>query len=123
LGESGSLEWRLGTQKATAKFSPNMGGKWRICWRIFSPIRNLPEIDDYYEPFTFDYEHLQKSPEMPRRCQRRVRVRLITGKKMDKIVGGPNWEEILGGEFEHRSKITTSRTCRRKCTASLKTPS
>jgi nitrate reductase beta subunit len=29
---------------------------------------------------------------------------LITGKTMDKIVWGPNWEEILGGEFEKRSK-------------------
>ncbi|MCC7463375.1 MAG: nitrate reductase subunit beta, partial [Gammaproteobacteria bacterium] len=27
----------------------------------------------------------------------------ITGKRMDKIVWGPNWEEILGGEFAKRS--------------------
>jgi len=31
-------------------------------------------------------------------------VSVITGKKMDKVEWGPNWEEILGGEFEHRSK-------------------
>ncbi len=24
---------------------------------------DLPEIDDYYEPFTFDYAHLQTAPE------------------------------------------------------------
>jgi nitrate reductase beta subunit len=29
---------------------------------------------------------------------------LITGKTMEKIVWGPNWEEILGGEFSKRSK-------------------
>jgi nitrate reductase beta subunit len=29
---------------------------------------------------------------------------LITGMQMDKIVWGPNWEEILGGEFARRSK-------------------
>ena len=29
---------------------------------------------------------------------------LITGKRMEKIVWGPNWEEILGGEFSKRSK-------------------
>ena len=29
---------------------------------------------------------------------------LITGMQMDKIVWGPNWEEILGGEFSGRSK-------------------
>jgi nitrate reductase beta subunit len=32
---------------------------------------NLPSIDDYYEPFTFDYEHLHKSPEA-KTCQRRA---------------------------------------------------
>ena len=31
--------------------------------RIFANP-NLPQIDDYYEPFTFDYEHLQSAPEM-----------------------------------------------------------
>ena len=29
---------------------------------------------------------------------------LISGQPMDKIVWGPNWEEILGGEFSKRSK-------------------
>jgi hypothetical protein len=29
---------------------------------------------------------------------------VISGKRMEKIVWGPNWEEILGTEFEHRSK-------------------
>ena len=31
-------------------------------------------------------------------------VSVLTGKKMDKICGGPNWEEILGGEFSKRSR-------------------
>jgi nitrate reductase beta subunit len=29
---------------------------------------------------------------------------LITGQRMEKIEWGPNWEEILGGEFSKRSK-------------------
>lgn len=29
---------------------------------------------------------------------------VISGQRMDKIHWGPNWEEILGTEFEHRSK-------------------
>ena len=29
---------------------------------------------------------------------------LITGERMEKINWGPNWEEILGGEFSKRSK-------------------
>ncbi len=63
---------------------------------------DLPEIDDYYEPFTFDYEHLQKAPELEAFPTARPRS-LITGERMEKIVSGPNWEEILGGEFSKRS--------------------
>jgi nitrate reductase / nitrite oxidoreductase, beta subunit len=48
---------------------------------------------------------------------------LITGKRMEKIEWGPNWEEILGGEFSKRSKDATSTTSRRTSTASSRTPS
>jgi nitrate reductase beta subunit len=64
---------------------------------------DLPEIDDYYEPFTFDYDHLQSAPELEATPTARPRS-LITGERMEKIEWGPNWEEILGGEFAKRSK-------------------
>jgi nitrate reductase beta subunit len=64
---------------------------------------NLPQIDDYYEPFTFDYDHLQSAPEMQHAPTARPRS-LITGQRMEKIEWGPNWEEILGGEFAKRSQ-------------------
>ncbi|MEY5099285.1 MAG: hypothetical protein RJA36_2004, partial [Pseudomonadota bacterium] len=64
---------------------------------------NLPQIDDYYEPFTFDYEHLQSAPESKAAPTARPRS-LITGQRMEKIEWGPNWEEILGGEFAKRAK-------------------
>lgn len=96
-------KWKGGWQRdASGKLSPKQGGKWRVLSNLFANP-NLPSIDDYYEPFTFDYEHLQKSPET-KTMPTAQPVSVITGKKMDKIVGGPNWEEILGGEFEHRSK-------------------
>ena len=95
--------WKGGWErKSNGKIQPKQGGKWRTLANIFANP-NLPSIDDYYEPFTFDYEHLHKSPEAKTMPTARP-VSVITGKKMDKIVGGPNWEEILGGEFEHRSK-------------------
>jgi nitrate reductase beta subunit len=95
--------WNGGWErKKNGKIHPKQGGKWRTLANIFANP-NLPSIDDYYEPFTFDYEHLHKSPEAKTMPTARP-VSVITGKKMDKIVGGPNWEEILGGEFEHRSK-------------------
>jgi nitrate reductase beta subunit len=79
-----------------------MGAKWRILAKIFANP-DLPEIDDYYEPFDFDYDHLQKAPEMKAFPTARPRSK-ITGERMEKIEWGPNWEEILGGEFDKRSK-------------------
>ncbi len=91
--------WR---RKKNGKIEPRIGGKWRVLAKIFANP-DLPEIDDYYEPFTFDYEHLQKAPEMKASPTARPRS-LITGERMEKIEWGPNWEEILGGEFAKRSK-------------------
>ena len=82
--------------------APRQGGKWKLLMRIFANP-NLPQIDDYYEPFTFDYDHLQAAPESKAAPTARPRS-LITGQRMEKIEWGPNWEEILGGEFSRRSQ-------------------
>ncbi len=96
-------KWNGGwVRKANGAIEPRQGAKWKLLMKIFANP-NLPEIDDYYEPFTFDYGHLQSAPEMKATPTARPRS-LITGKQMDKIVWGPNWEEILGGEFSKRSK-------------------
>jgi len=81
---------------------PKQGAKWRILANIFANP-NLPEIDDYYEPFTFDYDHLKSAPEMEAFPVAQPRS-LISGERMEKIEWGPNWEEILGGEFAKRLK-------------------
>ncbi|HYG89887.1 MAG TPA: nitrate reductase subunit beta [Azospirillum sp.] len=84
------------------KLEPRLGNRWRVLSKIFANP-DLPEIDDYYEPFTFDYQNLQNAPESKTMPVARP-VSLITGEKMDKVEWGPNWEEILGGEFSKRSK-------------------
>ncbi len=95
-------KWNGGwVRRADGSIEPRQGGKWKLLMKIFANP-NMPEIDDYYEPFTFDYAHLQNAPEMKASPTARPRS-LITGMQMDKIVWGPNWEEILGGEFSKRS--------------------
>ncbi len=95
--------WNGGwTRTRGGKLHPKMGSKWRILANIFANP-DLPEIDDYYEPFTFDYEHLQTAKESKAMPTARPRS-LISGERMEKIEWGPNWEEILGGEFSKRSK-------------------
>lgn len=95
--------WKGGWQvKRNGKLQPRLGAKWRVLANIFANP-DLPEIDDYYEPFTFDYQNLQTAPSARAMPTARPKS-LITGQTMEKIVGGPNWEEILGGEFSKRSQ-------------------
>jgi len=95
--------WNGGWERTrSGKLRPKMGPKWRILAKIFANP-DLPEIDDYYEPFDFDYAHLQNAPEMQAFPTARPRSK-ISGQRMEKIEWGPNWEEILGGEFSKRSK-------------------
>ena len=94
--------WNGGWErKRNGKLQPKQGGKLKVLANLFANP-NLPEIDDYYEPFTFDYEHLHNAPSMGAAPVARPRS-LITGERMQKIEKGPNWEEILGGEFSKRS--------------------
>ncbi len=96
-------KWKGGWErKADGTLQPRIGAKWRVLANIFANP-DLPEIDDYYEPFTFDYQNLHTAPEGKHQPTARPRS-LISGERMQKIEWGPNWEEILGGEFSKRSK-------------------
>jgi nitrate reductase beta subunit len=96
-------KWQGGWhRRKDGKIEPRQGGKLKVLASLFANP-NLPQIDDYYEPYTFDYDHLQSSPESKAAPTARPRS-LITGKRMQKIEWGPNWEEILGGEFSKRSR-------------------
>jgi len=95
-------KWNGGwVRKANGKIEPKIGAKWRVLAKIFANP-DLPEIDDYYEPFDFDYAHLQTAGEVEAFPTARPRSK-ISGERMEKIEWGPNWEEILGGEFSKRS--------------------
>ena len=95
--------WNGGWQRTkSGKLQPKQGGKWRILANIFANP-DLPEIDDYYEPFDFDHDHLKSAPEMKAFPTARPYSK-ITGERIEKIEKGPNWEEILGGEFSKRSQ-------------------
>ncbi|MFV0386049.1 nitrate reductase subunit beta [Paracoccus sp. (in: a-proteobacteria)] len=94
--------WNGGWERTrSGKLQPKQGSKWRILANIFANP-DLPEIDDYYEPFDFDYDHLKSAPEMEAFPTARPRSK-ITGERIEKIEKGPNWDEILGGEFSRRS--------------------
>jgi nitrate reductase beta subunit len=55
----------------------------------------LPELDDYYEPFTFRYEDLFNAPEGEHQPTA-IPISAITGDPME-IEAGPNWDDDLSG--------------------------
>lgn len=96
-------KWNGGwKRKADGSIEPRIGGKRRVLANIFANP-DLPEIDDYYEPFDYDYQTLHTCNEKQHQPVARPRS-LISGERMQKINWGPNWEEILGTEFSKRRK-------------------
>ena len=74
------------------------GGRLKKLLTIFSNPK-MPSIQDYYEPWTYDYETLLNAP-----AQDQVPVAqpysLISGKK-HQITWSANWDDDLGGSQEH----------------------
>lgn len=56
---------------------------------------DLPTIDEYYEPWTYDYEKLTNSPQKKHQPVARPKS-LLTGETME-LEWGPNWEDDLAG--------------------------
>lgn len=56
---------------------------------------SLPELDDYYEPFTFRYQDLFNAPASTDQPTA-IPVSQVTGEPME-IKTGPNWDDDLGG--------------------------
>ena len=73
------------------------GSRLRRLATIFSNP-DMPSLDDYYEPATYDFDHLVSAPaghDVPTAKPKSA----ITGKDM-KIEWGSNWEDDLGGSQE-----------------------
>ena len=97
LGEPEALEGRLDAPAPTAA-SNRASAPSGACWPTSSPIPTCRKSTTT----------TSRSPSITRTCRRRPRARsmptarprsLISGERMEKIEWGPNWEEILGGEF------------------------
>ena len=88
---------RGGWHLKNAKLELKAGGKLHKGLNIFHNP-DLPTIDDYYEPWSYDYDKLINSPK--RRHQPSIRPRSqLTGDHI-KLKWGPNWEDDLAGLSE-----------------------
>jgi nitrate reductase / nitrite oxidoreductase, beta subunit len=77
------------------------GGRVNKLLHIFSNPKP-PSIQDYYEPWTYDYSTLTDAPAQEHTPVARPKS-LISGNDM-KITWSANWDDDLGGSIEHGSK-------------------
>ncbi len=95
-------KWKGGWKVDNGKLELKAGGRFHKMMNLFANP-DMPEIDDYYEPFEYKWHGLKSAPLSEATPTARP-VSRITGKDMEKIEWGPNWEDDLAGEFEKRSK-------------------
>ncbi|GAA3689228.1 respiratory nitrate reductase beta subunit [Yimella lutea] len=91
-------EWKGGwTLGKNGKLQLKAGGRLKKLANIFSNPK-MPSIDDYYEPWTYDYETLLTSPATKNFPVARPKS-LLTGKDMN-VRWSANWDDDLGGSKE-----------------------
>ncbi|MGE5690379.1 MAG: nitrate reductase subunit beta [Pseudomonadota bacterium] len=88
-------EWRGGWElDGAGRLRLKAGGRLRKLANIFfNP--DLPLLEDYYEPWTYDYEHLTNAP--PSKHQPVARPRSQVSGEPLALEWGPNWEDDLAG--------------------------
>ena len=92
------VRWRGGWElDRRGRLRLRAGGRLKKLLTIFSNP-DLPAIDDYYEPFTYDYETLVTAPLSDLDPVARPHSQL-TGEPME-VTWGPNWDEGLAGSEE-----------------------
>jgi len=82
--------WELHNGRLRLRATGKIRGLTNI---FFNPT--LPELDDYYEPWSYRYGDLFDAPQGDVQPTARP-ISLVTGRPMD-IESGPNWDDDLGG--------------------------
>ena len=95
-------EWHGGwVRKPNGRLALRAGGRLKKLLTIFSNPK-LPSIEDYYEPWTYDYETLLNSPASENFPVARPKS-LLTGEDMQ-VQWSANWDDDLGGSQEHAAR-------------------
>jgi nitrate reductase beta subunit len=92
--------WQGGWVLENGKIRPRQGSQLGILSKIFGNPK-LPELQDYYTPYNFDYAHLQTRAEGKHPPTARP-FHAITKQRIEKITQGPNWEDDLAGPAGER---------------------
>ena len=95
-------KWKGGWMlDSSGRLKLRAGGKLMKFITIFANP-NLPTIDDYYEPATYDYKTLVEAP-LSDKMPVAQPISTLTGLPM-KIEWGPNWDDDLGGSQNYAAE-------------------
>ena len=94
-------KYRGGWRKKNGKIELRSTGKARVVGNIFHNP-SMPSLDDYYEPWTYDYQNLFNAPEGSDQPTARP-ISMVTGELID-VEAGPNWDDDLSGSPEYARK-------------------
>ncbi len=87
-------KFKGGWETKNGKLRLKSTGKGRVVGNIFhNPSQ--PSMDDYYEPWTYDYQNLFNAPAGDDQPTAKP-ISMVTGEYID-IESGPNWDDDLGG--------------------------
>lgn len=99
--------WRGGWELKAGKLRLRAGSPlMRLAKLFYNPQQ--PTLDDYFEPWTYDYEKLISSGRKQHQPVARP-YSLVTGEKMD-INWGPNWDDDLAGTKYARQDFDLERS-------------
>ena len=90
-------KWQGGWKRTkNGKLVPRSGGRLRRLANIFANPQ-MPTVDDYYEPWTYEYDRLLSAPkDSPAIPVARAKSQL-DGRYINQPEWGPNWDDNLGG--------------------------
>ena len=93
-------KWQGGwVRTPNGKLKPKAGGRLKKLLTIFHNP-NLPTIEDYYEPWTYEYDKLLTAPKGLHTQPTARPVSQIDGRPIDTISWSSNWDDNLGGSQE-----------------------
>lgn len=87
-------KYKGGWEVVDGKLSLKSTSKGKVVFNIFHHP-HMPSMDDYYEPWTYDYKELFNAPEGDDQPTAKP-ISMVTG-ELIQITKGPNWDDDLGG--------------------------
>lgn len=93
-------KWEGGWERTSSgKLKPKAGGRLKKLATIFHNPK-MPDITDYYEPWSYEYDKLLSTPAGQRTQPTAPPVSQLDGRPINKVEWSSNWDDNLGGSME-----------------------